>query len=87
MKNNIDKILEVLWRDRVVEMQSDTCMLTVDHRDYNNDGKRTFMFTVNAEAVDSCSKHNTVRRKIQKYIDDGFKLIDIADVDITVIEN
>jgi hypothetical protein len=75
MKKTAQEILDILKKEEIIEMETELSMLTIRFRKFYTQQK-TFNFELNGVAVDGCKTPVTALKKIQKYVDQGFTVVD-----------
>ena len=67
-----DQILKTLEQEGMVEMETIKDILTIRFRKFFGTQKE-FNFELNCKAVDGCKTKKTALKKIQQFIDKGFR--------------
>ena len=70
------EILEKLRRESTIEMQTSEDLLIISFRKFFGTEKE-FLFELNCKPIDSCKSIKTGLKKIEKFINRGFEIIEL----------
>ena len=74
--NTMENIMNLLESEELVEMETDREMLSISFRKFFGTEKE-FLFILNCKPIFDCKTKKTAIKKIDSFIDKGFKLTNI----------